>query len=191
MIDDISIPPTDIGPRGRYWEIPLDIARKTFGVANPDDSTICCLCVEAPYANMMWHSYMLNIIHLRPLPGEGRKPPVIHLPGATHEILVAALDPETPRRKFIEGKAQSKYLSPINFIGQMILSSDAEAADILHKTARDVVDATLNPDTDYIKWWAKRFGAHCLKPGWDAGSRIMFGGKELHIPAQPVPEDFK
>lgn len=185
-MDRVEIYPTLTGAHGRAWPIDLAEMRRRYQAGNPDDTTIGAYIVEAPYAHGVWHSYFIAMIHLRDVPGQS-KPPTINRPNATHEIMVAALDPNTPRTPAISGHERPKYLTPFNFIGQLVCANDAEAKDILQKTVSDVTDARLNPDTDYIKFWAKRFGEFCLKPGWDRGTVLQAGGVEVVIPPFEPP----
>lgn len=187
-MDRIITSPTMTGLHGRAWELDMAEARRNFGV-DKDDSTVGVFCVEAPYGHPIWHSYMLSMIHLRPLVGQSRLP-TINRPGATHEIMVFALDPERQREPFITAKDHPHLLRPANFVGQVIEASDDDAASLLRATVQDVIDGKLNPDTDYMKWWAERFGAFCLKPGWDAfASKLTVGDQEILIPMHPTAKE--
>lgn len=192
-MDKVLTPPSSIGTRGRFWDIPLDRVRE--GRRAADDCTIAICIVEAPYANMTSHSFVMSIIHLRSIPGV--PPAAIHMPGATHEIMISPLDPKKERELLVSGREFSRELfnDKVNFVGQVILTSDVPgltgddmAHDLLLKTAQDIADAKLNPDKDYRRHWVARFGAHCMKPGWDEWSdKILVGDREVIIPLRPYP----
>lgn len=184
-MDEITTPPTGTGPHGRWWRVDYEKFVAAQPKRNPDDSTVSVFLIEAPYAHPIWHSYMLCAIHLRPI--EGRPEPLINLPGATHEMFLYALNPGEKREPFIVGADGPRILQPANFAAQLICDSDDAATALMLKTAQDIADGTLNPDTDYIKFWAQRFGTSMLKEGWDEGTKISLDGKHTFTipPHQP------
>lgn len=100
-------------------------------------------------------------ISLREVPGF--PPAHINMHGATHEIMVYALNPEHA----IDLASSPRFLTPCNFVGQFIQPSDDEAAALIEQTVRDVIDGRLNPDTDYAQWWIQRFSASNVTRGID------------------------
>lgn len=108
--------------------------------------------VQAPYAHPVWHSYWVACVTLRDV--EGLPPAVIHRPGATHEIIVYALNPEKPTT--IDEPVH--FLTPSNFVGQFTAWSDEAAREIIGRVVRDIIDGILNPDTDFRSIWIARFG---------------------------------
>ena len=78
------------GPHAQAWKYDLDAFREANKTSRAD-SSVASWVIRAPWANPLWHSYALHLLHLRPLPGFG--PPRIFLQGATHEIALFALDP--------------------------------------------------------------------------------------------------
>jgi hypothetical protein len=81
-------------------------------------------------------------------------PATIHQPGATHEICVTALHPD--RRPTLNGSIYP--LTPINFAGQFIASSDEDASQRTEAEVVEVINGVLSPDTDFIGMWIQRFG---------------------------------
>lgn len=138
----------------KAWKFDLSKARANPQLAKDDDATVCTWIVYVPWAHGFWHSYMLACIHLRPI--EGVKAPTIHLPGATHEILLFALDP-----KFRPSPSENlHFLTPPNFIGQFMAESDEKAAERIEGDVRDILAGTLSPDTDFRRMWVARYGDH-------------------------------
>lgn len=183
-MDHVSTPPSSIGTRGRFWDVTLDGFER-----NPDNATVAVVVIEAPYANQSVHSFFISIVHLRNHPGFS-KPAVLHRPDATHEIALFPLAPTQRRDTLLRGKASPEFVRPDRptYVGQLALKSDVEAHDVLLQIAQDVADGKLNPDKDYLKWWAARCGTHCLKPGWDRWSdKFIVDGKEIIVPLRPGP----
>lgn len=187
--DPITVPPTLTGRASKAWEVDCDATRAFHGVAPEEDTTVAIWIIEAPWAHPVWHSYAMVLIHLRP--AKGKPPPVIHLPGATHEIWVMALDPEGERLGLIENfdTNRCKYLTPLNFAAQFIMPCDAEAKQKAFDAVERVCDGTLSPDTDYVRHWANIFGSNMLKKGAGETRLILDpgGDAEVQIVIPPVP----
>lgn len=152
--DVITTPPTiDAGMLGRAWKIDTSILK-------PPHGCVVHWLVEAGWAHPFWHSYHLSMIHLRPI--EDTPPPTLYLPGATHEIVLQALNPDQPRQPAID-KNVWHYLTPTNFCSQMIYKDDAEAIAQCDAAAKAICEGRLSPDTDYIRYWVALFGDNMLK----------------------------
>lgn len=157
------------GTHGRAWLIDQEHAQITaqkegFQGAAEQWANVATWLIEAPYAHGVWHSYVLSLIHLRDLPGQ--PPPVINLPGATHEFFLMALDPEGDRAALLADGClgpKCESLRPINFAAQIIQESDDEALALLQDAVHDICDRKLNPDTDARRDWVKRFGGSNVK----------------------------
>lgn len=182
--------PTLTGAHGMAWLIDLEaIAAKHPGSA-PAEAQACGWLVYAPYAHQLWHSYAISCINLRDIPGI--PPAKLNLPGATHELMVFALDPERPMRV----DDRPAYLAPANFVAQFIEPTDEAAAARIRQAVQDVCDAKLNPDTDYMRHWIHRFGASNVigAPKRAGETRIVVqapgeAAVELVIPPHPGPQD--
>ena len=95
--------------------------------------------LHCPGQSPAWEHYMLSAVHLRPIPGES-KPATIKVPGATHEFLVLALNPE---RTPTPDNPPWPHLTPANVVEQVELPDDAAAAELLALCAQAVVDGVL------------------------------------------------
>ena len=152
-----ELPPVMQGKGGRAWQIDLDALRKRIGEDKPD-ATIGEWLIECPSAHPLWHSYVIALISMRPV--VGLDTPIFFLDGATHEILLVALDPTKPRLPIILGEVSflASSLEPLNFAAQFIEIDDALAIDRIRKTVADICAGGLNPDTDNRSSWEMRFG---------------------------------
>lgn len=159
--DPVSAAPDLVGHVGRAWKQDLDAMRRKLGVRAEDDGALAIWIVEAPWAHLAWHSYVLVLVHLRPMP-DGRAT-VFHLEGATHELWLYAANPDTPREPVIRGEATFNVLHPCNFAAQLIEASDEAALAKIEAAVRDVIDGRLSPDTDFRRTWADRFGWNMMK----------------------------
>jgi hypothetical protein len=157
---------TPVGPRpGPYtkaWLLPVEEVAKRSDIPKDWAATVQIWLIEAPWAHPMWHSYILSLIHLRPI--EGVKPPVIHLKGATHEMMLWALDPQADRRPLMDGTAiRMPFLSPANFAAQLTARTDEDACIRVRNAVQRIADGKLSPDTDYLRLWIRLFGDNMIK----------------------------
>jgi hypothetical protein len=156
------------GPYGQANEYDIPSISKKYG----PNATLVTYYVNVPWANALWTSYEVGVMHMRPVPG--LPDPKISLSGATHEVFVFALKdgPFHPCR----GGAR---LTSQNYGGQFVTTSDAEAVEFIEKAVQDCVNGDLSPDTDYTQHWIARFGSSNIKgdPA-TAGQTIVTVGKE-------------
>lgn len=156
----------DIDGFARAWRLDLAASRaKAAGHNNPDDSTVNGWIVNAPWSHPIWPNVAVLCIHLRDQPNQ-TQPPVKHLEGATHEIIVLALDPDHVPE--IDGE-RLRFLQPSNFVGQFKTTDDDAAAAIIDTMVARICAGTLNPDTDAQTQWVGLFGDHCFKPMFKHG----------------------
>jgi hypothetical protein len=140
--------PFIFGNAGRAWK--LEFAKNTYCIA--------AYLVEAKWAHPLWSMYLVSCVHLRaepPLP-----PPHIYVPGATHEFVVQAVDPDWKLKNLT---TVPRTLSPVNFAGQLICNDDEEADRRTELAVTEIVEGNLNPDTDAIRQWINRFGDDMIK----------------------------
>lgn len=160
--DPIEAAPVIHGTHGRAWQ--CDVAKWAQHAPRPDqDSCIGSWVIECPGAHPLWHSYLLTVVHLRPISGMTT---AFYLDDATHEIWLHALLPEAPRAVLIEGRATSGgsyVLTPINYASQFIEIRDDLALERVRKAVEDVCFGKLNPDSDFVKDWQARFGDNMFK----------------------------
>lgn len=139
---------------GLAWKYDLESFRKKS--KKKVDASIVSWLIQAMWAHPFWHSYALHLIHLRPLKGVETK---IYLEGATHEIMLFALDPGEPR----DLNRLPSHLQPANFVAQFISLSDSDAVDKIEKCVKEICDGELSPDTDFTQHWIHRFNASMIK----------------------------
>lgn len=151
--DPVDLPPSLVGEFGRAWVIPVE------KLAHPLAS-VCAWVIEAEWANCMWHSYAVSLIHMREVPG--LDPPKVNLPGATHEFYLFALNPQKPRRAMIE-TGSIHFMTPVNFGAQFVAPNDAAVVERIEATIKEVCDGLLNPDTDSRRHWIARYGDNGMR----------------------------
>lgn len=121
--------------------------------------------IYAPWAHPIWHSYALMVISLAEV--EGFPPARINRPGEhpTHELFLAALDPgqpTAPRARYALDEP-APMMRPLNFAAQFKEDSDAKCSARIRATVEDIIRGRLNPDTDGIQQWVRRFGGSSIK----------------------------
>lgn len=164
----LALPPAKQGPYGKAWRMDIAAIRAHYGKQGAE---ICFWIVEAPWAHPMWHSYMLSAVHLRPC--DGFPPAVVNLPGATHEVMLYALDPSrTPRLDRIP-----RLLNPSNFHGQWIAESDDAAIAKVESCVDMILAGRLSPDTDFRREWIELFSASNMR-GPDIPPGLVVAGPE-------------
>jgi hypothetical protein len=147
--------PTLAGAHGSAWLIDRDTAMQRLGRQGDPRCSVSLKSwvVQAPWAHPLWSCYAVLCVALRDVPGVPAAK--INLPGATHEVLLYALDPDhTPA---VDEKPRP--LIPVNFAGQFIEPSDEAADARIERAVQDVIDGKLNPDTDFRSQWVERFSA--------------------------------
>lgn len=163
VIKPVGIAPTLALPHGKAWRFDLDAIRRRLKADAASDAAVDAWLVEAPWAHPVWHSYLVMLIHLRPMPGH--EPPIIYLPLATHEVHVHALEPEGDRDRLLAESMgyHCRMLEQPNFVGQIVEITD----DLARSRVRDVVEricaGEVSPDTDYLQQWIALFGDHMTK----------------------------
>lgn len=161
MRDNVALEPQVDGKHGRAWLADDAAALRALGKNADQHGGIATWIVEAPWAHPAWHSYLVIALHLRSMPEHET---AIYREGATHEILVFALNPDCNREKLIECPIlDGALLLPANFAGQFIEVSDDLARERIKKTVQQICDGVLSPDTDWTREWVKRFGDYMLK----------------------------
>jgi hypothetical protein len=168
-----SSAPDYVGAHGKAWRFDLDAVHRACvrdGAAPPRELQVCGWAAHAPYSHPIWPCVMVCCISLRDAPGW--PPAVVNMPGATHEVMVIALDPAHE----VQLDDRPRYLSPLNFFtGQFIAASDDEARERVDQAVRDICDGTLNPDSDNRRAWGERFSRSNIKPGFDDPDFIVAG----------------
>lgn len=162
-IKPVTTPPTMNLAHGKAWRIDLDAVRLRLKVDPEKDAAIDAWLVEAPWAHPVWHSYLVLVIHLRPMPGY--EPPIFYNPHATHEVHVMALDPNGDRDHLLMYSISNhcRTLEPPNYTGQIVEITDDLARDRVRRAVEMICQGDLSPDTDYRQRWIVLFGDHMMK----------------------------
>lgn len=93
----------------------------------PDwNASLSCWFLHCPGQSPAWDCYLFDIIHLREI--EGVAPPTIDVPGATHQVLLVALNPHLGPNPLEPDTWQ--LLIPINVAEQIILPDDDAARQV-------------------------------------------------------------
>jgi hypothetical protein len=163
--DPITRAPDIVGPHGQAWRCDIATACKNLDIAPEDQGCLVQWIIEAPWAHPAWHSYMLVLVHLRPLPVSGQI--IFHLEGATHELWLYALNADKAREPAIAGDKDGVLglcLSPKNFGAQIKEASDEAALSRIEDAVRLICKGELSPDTDFLRQWIRLFGDNMVKP---------------------------
>jgi hypothetical protein len=137
--------------------------RSKLGLTAVEDASLDVWLVEARWAHPLWHSYLIPLVHLRPMP-DGRKT-ILYRDDATHEFWVYALDPGQPRLPALTD-AKPSVLTPVNFAAQLVQPSDDSARALIEGAVDLILSGELNPDTDARRQWEALFGKAMIKPEW-------------------------
>jgi hypothetical protein len=99
-----------------------------------------------------WSQFLISVIHLRDVPGSPDAK--LHFPGATHELLVCALNPGDPPKVHdattLETgglKAVGGWLDPVDVVHQFT-ATDEEMTELADLCAEACVNGQLTPSTD-------------------------------------------
>lgn len=112
--------------------------------------------LHRPDAHPMWHSYVLSLIHLRPI--DGMPPPHLEHRDSSHELSLFALDPRAP----LEASKPETYrlLHPVNLLHQLRRVTDERAGALCDAFAKAIDEGAVNPDTDWRRaqlFWLNRW----------------------------------
>lgn len=158
--DPVEAEPTIHTRLGRAWALDVRAMADKRDIQPGSDLSVAGWLIEAPFAHRVWHSYWLVVVSLTQSKFNPVEP-IIHLPGATHELWLYALDPQQPRQNIFR-KGIPDCLFPMNFAAQLI-DTNAGVTDRLREAAVDILEGRLSPDTDWIRVWATRFGDNMLR----------------------------
>ena len=140
--------PAFSGNTGRAWNVPIAEHR-------PDGdrhSTIAAYMLESQRFHPHWSRWLLSVIHLRPVPGI--RDAVIRLPGATHEIMIASLDPDSyDEHATFPPPTGFRMLSPLDVAEQFIVPADQYAVRLLRIGVEACCIGIASPDSDHRHAW--------------------------------------
>jgi len=162
-IKPVVAAPTLSMPHGKAWRMDLDAIRHRLKQPAETDAAVDAWLVEAPWAHPLWHSYLIILIHLRPMPGF--EAPILYNPHATHEMHVCALDPAGDRDRLLAESIgyYCRTLEPINYAAQIVEVTDDLARARVRKAVEMICRGDLSPDTDYRAQWIALFGDNMQK----------------------------
>lgn len=111
--------------------------------------------VDAPAMHPIWSQYCVNLCDLKTITD---KPANIVLPGATHELLCWALEPDHKLDLDLHVMDQTvHFLTPPNFGYQFIADDDDKAQRRVQLLMDRVAAGQLSLDTDYRSHWDREF----------------------------------
>lgn len=129
-------PLTFTGSFGTATKIDLSSMTST----RPDQqASLAVWFLQIPDAHPLWSSFLLSAVHLREV--DGAPPAFKRFPGATHEMLVIALDPVLEPRP--DDVKTWRHLTPINVVEQFAVNTDDDAIAMTAALARACVDGLL------------------------------------------------
>lgn len=144
----------------QVWEL-TERARQSCKQPPQDDASLGSWLVHAPWMAPVgaWHWHCVGLIHLRDLPGQS-KPPVRTFDAATHELVAAAIDPQTSVDIGDSATWESlKLLSPLSIVQQFVAHSDVEALKRIEEGLLLCVEGRLTLDSDGCAGWRLLLGA--------------------------------
>lgn len=141
-------PPDYQGVYGQAWQFRGELKDEAWRV----DRWCGTWLVRCPGAHPFWSFHTIQAISLAEHP-EQPNPPFLRFPGATHELMVLALNPEHDAGIDPDVMESMKWMVPPDFAGQAILPSDAHAKELVEFAARACCDGVIVPDSDFRAHW--------------------------------------
>jgi hypothetical protein len=136
-----------VGPRGQARSLDINPALDGAG------TTVCWWLLTGPW-HPLWPQFVLSVVSLRDV--EGVPPAKLHFPGATHELLVLALNPDDGPTATVHTaqtleqggfRAVGGHLEPADVVHQFT-ATDEEMLQLADLLCRACVDGHLTPSTD-------------------------------------------
>lgn len=173
------------GSAGRAWKLE---------VGGPQAAaTVCHYLITAPVYHPLWFQYVLAVIRLGRFPGIPAA--TLEFEGATHELMVVAMDPETghgaaghyPEHHTPEcmngehvRNRDLAFLLPGN-VSWQVIATDEEMQVLASMAAQAVVDGKWNPET--------ADAPDAIRAAWNAGltRTLAHLRKEPHAPGDGEP----
>lgn len=145
------------GPAGKAWHVTLKDAVPQPGltaeaIAALKSIGLDAYLIHAPGSHPWWPWYALTGCALRTV--EHVPPATLQFAAATHEIIVAALDPQTPLPD-VSGGDGFRMLQPLDQVVQVALADDNQGRELQRQIVRAVVNGMLVPDQDHRATWKK------------------------------------
>lgn len=107
--------------------------------------------IIAPWAHPLWSDYAMTLFDLTtPL----ERPATLHLPDATHEVVLYALNPDHRLKPDVPMTRQRYgYLHPANYGYQFRAGSNDVALARVQAVVDEIAAGRLSPDTDWRSRW--------------------------------------
>ena len=102
--------------------------------------------IKAPWMHMCWEYHYVGLIHLRDV--EGHEPANIQFQGATHELIVLAMNPDAE-----PSFSEPQFLTPISIAQQFVAENDAEALEKIEFLLNPIAEGRLSVDSDFRSTW--------------------------------------
>lgn len=134
--------PTLQGPAGKAWEI--------VGDGGPG---LVSYLLHVPGAHIAWGSWLVGVVHLRPV--AGMAPPKLHYPTAGHEFLIVSVNPERHGMYADPDGGPFHFLEPADVVYQFDGLTDAQAMLLGTLAAQRIVEGMLSPDSDFRRLWVE------------------------------------
>jgi len=129
------------------------------------EATVRAYIVHAPQGNQFWPWYLIASIHLREI--EGTESPHKRFPEASHEFMIAAVNPDDYGKLHPGGLSEVSFLTPIDLVHQVGDLDDDQAAKICDSIVRAIVVGGDSPDQDFRSYWIRSIDstAHHFRTG--------------------------
>jgi len=105
--------------------------------------------IQGPF-HPLWNQWILSLVCLADF--EGAEPAKKESPDMTHEIIVAAVNPDFKVNPN-EIPKDLKLLIPRDVVKQFKVPVDLDAEDLASKIIKYIIDGHLSPDQDYRSVW--------------------------------------
>lgn len=146
-------------PISRAPEVDDDYGR-AWCIAPFEPTMIAQWLLEAPWANPLWHSYVLTLTVLCAR-DRAPKAPLWRVNHDTHEIVLSALDPTWPREP-MSAQGDMQALKPPNFSAAFEEREPGEAVMRVRLAVWSICAGLLDPDMDNGRAWDTLFGANAI-----------------------------
>lgn len=140
-LPDIPVRTDYEGPYGKMEFIDHD-------TTNPLNAAgVCCYLITAPAYHPVWSQYMLGVVDLKD--HDGLPDPKLHFDGATHELMVVALNPDYRQDKASmlhhAKEGTLPFLLPVN-IAHQFTASDEEMEAMAWLCGNAITEGRMDPE---------------------------------------------
>ncbi|SRR6266568_118144 len=140
------------GEKGRAWDL-SGLRRE--GIDITKTAALGGWLIEAIEAHPLWNYHLATLIHLRDIPGV--PPANKKRPGATHQFVMLALNPDTENQIDLEDASTLHPLRDPDVVDELVIPHDERAIEVVKLAVQNCVDGVLIPDSDYRAEWVNFF----------------------------------